>query len=91
MDVVLEVFDTFLFDPVYATLLPASPVSYGFSFPPQATFSSMREAPTPVYNGYKYEPATAYISFEPSEYAYMSRWQRDHWARQATSLFLITW
>lgn len=90
MDIVLEVFDTFLFDPIYATLLPASG-SNAFNTPPHSTFSSMREAPTPMYNGFKYQPATSYISFEPSEYAYMSRWQRDYWARQATSLFLITW
>lgn len=88
MDIVLEVFDTFLFDPLYATLYPAkTPV-----FSPNATISSMREAPTGfVPTAWQYQPASEYISLTPSKYAYMSAWPRDDWRRQFLTLFLITW
>jgi len=42
MDIVLEAFDTFLFDPIYATLLPANIPALS----PNATYSSLKEAPT---------------------------------------------
>ncbi|KAF2114950.1 hypothetical protein BDV96DRAFT_646813 [Lophiotrema nucula] len=88
MDIVLELFDTFLFDPIYATLLPAhSPTPKA-----NATYSSLREQPTgfqPV--GWQYAPASDYISFKPSHYAYESRLPRDDWLRQFITLYLITW
>ncbi|TKA72268.1 Delta(7)-sterol 5(6)-desaturase, partial [Cryomyces minteri] len=95
MDVVLEVFDTFLFDRLYAAVLPASPATAAYrglqntKFLPNATWSSMREAGTAA--AYKYQPASQYFSFEPSDLAYMSRWPRDDMWRQALSLYLITW
>lgn len=91
MDVVLEIADTFIFDPIYAALLPAvSPQAYG----PNATYSSYKEAPTAYVvpqATWQYEPATHYLSLTPSKYAYMSAWNRDVWQRQLLSLFLITW
>lgn len=90
MDIVLEVFDTFLFDPIYATLLPAGAAQ----FAPNGTFSSMRELPTVLPSAaasWEYKPATQYISFEPGKYAYMSQWTRDDWRRQLLSLYMITW
>ncbi|KAF2273834.1 uncharacterized protein EI97DRAFT_423641 [Westerdykella ornata] len=88
MDIVLEAFDTFLFDPIYATLHPAKAPA----FSPNATVSSLRETPTGfVPSSWQYHPASDYISFTPRKYAYMSAWPRDDWRRQLLSLFLITW
>ncbi|KAL2216902.1 sterol delta 5,6-desaturase ERG3 [Thermoascus aurantiacus ATCC 26904] len=90
MDIVLEVWDAFLGDRLYATLLPASLVS-SVTFP----------ADKGVFNGtlsffsqpesYVYKPATKFFRLEPSKYAYMSAWPRDNIYRQSVSFFLITW
>ena len=66
MDIVLELFDTFVLDSVYATLLPAkSP-----TFSANATYSSAREAPTGYLpTKWEYAPASDYFSLEPSKYA----------------------
>ena len=88
MDVVLDILDTYLFDRLYATLLPASSIHVAQNFVKDAvttTFSSMREAPTP------YSFASQYVQLEPSPYAYLSTWRRDNIYRQALSLYLITW
>lgn len=91
MDLVLEAFDTFLFDPIYATLLPAQTTGHI----PNATLSSVREVPTSAsyaaQNKWEYKPASQYLSFRPRESAYMSQWPRDDWRRQLLTLFLITW
>ncbi|PVI07611.1 hypothetical protein DM02DRAFT_512356 [Periconia macrospinosa] len=89
MDVVLEAFDTYLFDPLYATLLPAG----SSVLTPNATYSSLREVPTaaPYASAWEYKPASQYVSFTPGKYAYMSQWSRDDMRRQFLSLFLITW
>ncbi len=90
MDIVLEIADTFIFDPLYATLLPAhapSPIA-------NATFSSLREEPTGFtrpHNSWQYEPSTKYFSIQPGQSAYMSQWPRDDWRRQLVTLYLITW
>lgn len=88
MDVVLELFDTYIFDSIYATILPAQS-----ALAPNATFSSLKEAPTaaPDASTWTYEPATQYISFTPGKAAYMSEWPRDDIRRQYVTLFLITW
>ena len=88
MDVVLEVFDTFLFDRLYASLLPASLIQFAKSSVKHvatSTFSSMREVPT------AHSFASKFIQFEPSQYAYMSALPRDSIWRQVLSLYLITW
>jgi len=91
MDIVLEIADTFIFDPLYASLLPAaSPQSIGAN----ATYSSFRETPTSYAvpkPTWQYEPSTHYFSITPSKYAYQSAWSRDDWRRQLVSLYLITW
>lgn len=95
MDVILEIFDTFAFDRIYAAVLPLTPAMLAFSTvdelatSPNATWSSMMESATPAT--YKFQPASQYFSVEPSNYAYMSRWPRDNIFRQYISLFLITW
>ena len=93
MDVVLEVFDTFMFDWLYATVYPAStPVAFGNAakgpIVSTSTFSSMREVPTAAT---WYAPSTQYFQLQPSPYAYLSGWPRDNVYRQALSLYLITW
>jgi lathosterol oxidase len=90
MDVVLEIADAFIFDPLYAKLLPAYPAAFAGN----ATLSSIREEPTAYtrpHATWQYEPATQFFSTTPSKYAYMSQWTRDDWRRQALSLYLITW
>ncbi len=89
MDIILEVFDTFLFDRLYAKILPApsfassySPLKHGAA---SATFSSMREMPT------AYHAASQFLQLEPSQWAYMSAWPRDNVYRQALTLYLVTW
>lgn len=95
MDIVLEVFDTFAFDRLYANLFPLSPALRAYnaidSFVPpgNATWSSMKEMGTQM--AYSYQPATEYFSLEPSSYAYSSQWPRDNIFRQTISLYLITW
>lgn len=104
MDVVLEIFDTFLLDRLYANVLPIHPsVS---SFDPVSTLSaslkghdafnttgygSAESAGEFARSGWTYTPATQYLPIEPSEYAYMSRWDRDNIWRQTVSLYCITW
>jgi hypothetical protein len=93
MDVILEALDTYAFDRLYATVLPLTPsiLAIGtigdFAGSNNATWSTMARGVTP----YKFEPASQYFSVEPSSYAFMSQWPRDNIARQAISLFLITW
>lgn len=104
MDVVLEVFDTFLFDRVYANLLPIHPsVS---SFDPISTIAAGLKSyaetnataftdPTgqgeALRSAWQFEPASSYFSVQPSEFAYMSRWDRDNIYRQFVSFYIITW
>lgn len=90
MDVVLEIFDTFLFDRLYAMALPASKATYLNNMlkdvvVPSPTFSSMREAPTAIHH------ASQFLSLQPGPYAYMSALPRDSAWRQGISLYLITW
>ena len=89
MDVVLEVFDTFLLDRLYATIWPAFELSLANEIVGDRhhtpTFSSVREVPTPIH------PASQFLSLEPSPYAYLSKMPRDNIYRQGLSLFIITW
>jgi lathosterol oxidase len=88
MDIVLEVFDTFLFDYAYAALLPAGPVPYDLSLNGGVSNATL---PRSSYSPWKYQPATDFFSITPGEAAYSSAWLRDNPYRQAMSLFLITW
>ncbi|KAF2733502.1 hypothetical protein EJ04DRAFT_524436 [Polyplosphaeria fusca] len=88
MDVVLEGFDTYLFDYLYAAALPAAAPA----FKANATLSSIKEAATHyVQPTWVYTPASQYLSFQPGKYAYMSQLPRDDWRRQLLTLYLITW
>ena len=90
MDIVLEVFDTFLLDRLYATVYPSTtPIIADRLLKDAATatstFSSMRELPTPL------QRTTQFFTLDPSPYAYLSAWPRDNIYRQALSLYFITW
>lgn len=76
MDVVLDVLDTFAFDRLYSSLLPAS----------QAQLALNKEA-FPTYN----QNVGRYVTLPASDWATQSSWARDDVRRQAVSLFFITW
>ena len=88
MDVVLEIFDTFLFDRFYATIAPTYTTSYTQHAIKNATtftFASLPEVPTAIAR------TNQLFHLEPSKYAYMSQLGRDNIYRQGVSLYLITW
>jgi lathosterol oxidase len=86
MDVVLEGLDTFLFDPIYASIFPAHTA---------AAFNGTNAVPADhLYKAastWNFEPASQYLNFTPRKYAYMSSLHRDDWRRQLATLFVITW
>ncbi|RKF65239.1 Delta-desaturase [Erysiphe neolycopersici] len=86
MDIVLELCDTYFFDKVYASALPAQTLS----------LVNVGIANTTIYSdtkstAWQYTPASSFFSFTPKDAAYMSSWNRDNIYRQAISLFFITW
>jgi lathosterol oxidase len=87
MDIALELCDTFIFDHLYASLLPAQPAQYNLK--DGVSNSTLFDAT--VSSPWQYHAASKFVSFEPSEAAYMSQWPRDNVYRQLFSLFLITW
>jgi Delta7-sterol 5-desaturase len=90
MDIVLEFFDTFFADRLYATILPVSVLSSVDAFVAKNNATLPHVLFSESHN-FVYKPATKYIYLEPSRHAYMSAWSRDNICRQALSLFLITW
>ncbi|KAI9890961.1 MAG: c-5 sterol desaturase [Vezdaea aestivalis] len=89
MDIVLEGFDTFLFDPLYALVFPARPELQAFpSSSANATRLAAKVIPSTQWT---YQPSTKYFSLTPGKYAYMSALPRDNIYRQALTLYLITW
>jgi len=94
MDLVLEGFDTYLFDPLYASLYPVAPgQNYHNALNPNASSAGLilDKERAPLYNNWEYKPASQYLSFTPLQWAYESSWQRDDPWRQFISLFIITW
>ena len=86
MDIVLEVFDTFIGDHVYSALVPVKPAPYDVAY----DGSSNATIPQ-TFSSWQYEPATHFFTLEPSQAAYTSAWDRDNIFRQAITLFTITW
>jgi lathosterol oxidase len=94
MDLVLEGFDTYLFDPVYASLYPVLPrenIYNAIKGNASAAGVILGEKVAPLLNSWEYKPASQYLSFTPLKWAYESSWQRDDPWRQLISLFIITW
>ena len=102
MDFVLEIFDSVMFDRMYANLLPRdsafsafdpiSTITAGFkNFDNSTTFDSATQGVDVLRSTWQFEPASSYMSVQPSEYAYMSRWDRDNIWRQFISLYILTW
>jgi len=88
MDLVLEVFDTFIGDHVWAAILPAIPAPYDF---PHATTNTTTTATEPTFSTWSYKPSSDYFYLEPFQAAYRSSWTRDNVWRQGINLFTITW
>jgi len=86
MDIALEFVDTYLFDQVYATLLPVQTPPYNTNNGLNSTLIDAKAS-----SPWEYAPASAYLSFAPGEAAYMSQWTRDNIWRQLITLYLITW
>jgi Delta7-sterol 5-desaturase len=84
MDVVVELVDTFAGDYIYANLYPAKPA-------PHDLYLGNDNATEQVFSSWQYTPATKYFQVPPTQYAYMSAWNRDNIYRQAITLFTITW
>ncbi|EFX00745.1 c-5 sterol desaturase [Grosmannia clavigera kw1407] len=84
MDIALEIMDTYGFDYVYSTLLPAPSAPYNLA-------SSDFGGNATALSSWTYKPTSFLFTLEPSKYAYMSAWNRDNMLRQYISLFLITW
>lgn len=90
MDIVLELWDTFIGDRLYSTLLPAS-LSSSVSLPAFVNAAANTSMALFGPEHFVYEQATKLIYLEPSKYAYLSAWPRNNIYRQFTSFFLITW
>lgn len=101
MDVVLDVFDTYLFDRIYANVLPIRSGDVSSSFDPVSTLAAGLKSyyannataftQPAAPSTWRYEPASALLPMQPSEFAYMSRWDRDNVWRQTISLYAIAW
>jgi len=95
MDIILEIADTLALDRVYSFFLPASPSQYLYHTLKNATapsFPSIHEgANGPTQFNYIYEPASQYISLNPTEWTYSSSLPRNNIYRQGLSLFFIVW
>ncbi|CAG8244400.1 unnamed protein product [Penicillium salamii] len=90
MDIILELWDTFIGDRLYSTVLPTS-LSASVSLPAFANAANSTMALFGSSEPFVYEQATQLLYLEPSKYAYLSAWPRNNIYRQFTSFFLITW
>ncbi|GFF26618.1 probable C-5 sterol desaturase [Aspergillus udagawae] len=90
MDIVLEVWDTFIGDRVYSALLPVS-LSSTVSLPGLTNAANSSLSLFGASKPFVYEPATQLFQLEPSKYAYLSAWPRNNIYRQFLSFFLIVW
>ena len=104
MDVVLEIADTFIFDHLYAAALPIKQTVSAFLPEPtiagsiggydyNSTYTAAANllSTSSPRSSWTFQPASDTFSFQPSEAAYMSSWDRDNMWRQALTLYAITW
>ncbi|PYH77746.1 sterol delta 5,6-desaturase ERG3 [Aspergillus uvarum CBS 121591] len=90
MDIALEVWDTFIGDRLYSSLLPLS-LSSSITIPGVNTAANSTLSLFGASKPYVYEPATQLFYLEPSKYASLSAWPRNNIYRQFLSFFLIVW
>lgn len=76
MDIFLDVLDTLILDRFYASLSPD----------PAATFNNDTLSTANLNRHIR-----LYYPMQPSKWAEASLWKRDDIARQALSLYMITW
>ena len=91
MDIILELWDTFIGDRLYSYAPSNRSLSSSVSFPAFVNAANSSLALFGAAEPFIYEPATQMIHLEPSKYAYLSAWPRNNMYRQFTSFFLITW
>ncbi|EMC96890.1 hypothetical protein BAUCODRAFT_68200 [Baudoinia panamericana UAMH 10762] len=91
MDVVLELCDTYVFDRIYASLLPLAPANYDVNATTYGAAAASGADSSFAPSGWQWQPASQYFSIQPSEYAYMSSWDRSNIWRQTISLYALTW
>ncbi|CCU82508.1 ERG3/sterol delta 5,6-desaturase [Blumeria hordei DH14] len=84
MDIALEIYDTYLFDDLYAKLLPSKYIHRYVTN--NSTLDSLESIPQ-----WQFRPASSLETFSPRDAALSSLWNRDNIYRQAISLFIITW
>jgi lathosterol oxidase len=87
MDIALELCDTFFFDYLYSTVLPARPAPYGL----KEGFGNSTIHDLKAVSPWQFTPASQYLSWKPRDVAWMSQLTRDNPYRQFISLLLITW
>jgi lathosterol oxidase len=80
MDIVLGVADTWLLDRLYSAVLPRQDIHSG-------NLTDLFYGQKPV----EIDLVSQHFNWQPSEHAYLSRFQRDDPVRQLVSLYLITW
>lgn len=85
MDIILEFTDTFIADYIYAWAHPAKAAPYDY---PVGTAAN---ATAQTFSSWTFEPASQFISVQPSQAAYLSAWPRDNPYRQAITLYFIVW
>lgn len=84
MDVVLDLYETYIGDHVYARLLPAHPPPYDADLFANTTIF-------PFGLECEYKPPTKYFTVRPSPAVCQSAWTRDNILRQSIDLFLLLW
>lgn len=85
MDIVLEIWDTFLADHVFAKVFPAQAKPFDII---DGVLSNHTIAQASLL--WQYTPATEYWTLEPPEAAYLTSVPRDNIWRQLASLYTIT-
>ncbi|KAF4120273.1 Delta7-sterol 5-desaturase [Geosmithia morbida] len=87
MDIVLEFTDTFIADYVYAWAHPIKPAPYDSLMGIASNYSEAQQ----TFSPWTFQPASQFISVQPSQAAYMSAWPRDNVFRQLITLYFIVW
>lgn len=92
MDFVLSVSDNLFFDRIYAAVLPIAGSGPSLeTLKANATALAGAVAAARVNSPIENDMISEYLGLKPTEYAYLSQWQRSDWQRQTTSLMLVTW